>query len=86
MKKANFTKDQIETLLIDGQIAVSTNLVFNNPDKITSDLNKINDFLKIAFELHLIDDYNDVLKLQKQIGSAAMKEYEKLTKEGSTKQ
>lgn len=84
MKKANFTKDQIETLLIDGQIAVSTNLAFNNPNKITSDLNKINDFLKTAFELHLIDDYNDVLKLQKQIGAAAMEEYEKLTKEGAT--
>lgn len=84
MKKANFTKDQIETLLIDGQIAVSTNLAFNNPNKITSDLNKINDFLKVAFELHLIDDYNDVLKLQKQIGAAAMEEYEKLTKEGAT--
>lgn len=81
MKKANFTKDQIETLLIDGQIAVSANLTFNNPDKITADLNKINDFLKIAFELHLIDDYNDVLKLQKQIGSAAMEEYKKLTEE-----
>lgn len=84
MKKANFTKDQIETLLIDGQIAVSTNLAFNNPNKITLDLNKINDFLKTAFELHLIDDYNDVLKLQKQIGAAAMEEYEKLTKEGAT--
>lgn len=84
MKKANFTKDQIETLLIDGQIAVSTNLAFNNPNKITSDLNKINNFLKVAFELHLIDDYNDVLKLQKQIGAAAMEEYEKLTKEGAT--
>ena len=84
MKKANFTKDQIETLLIDGQIAVSTSLAFNNPNKITSDLNKINDFLKTAFELHLIDDYNDVLKLQKQIGAAAMEEYEKLTKEGAT--
>ena len=84
MKKANFTKDQIETLLIDGQIAVSTNLAFNNPNKITSDRNKINDFLKTAFELHLIDDYNDVLKLQKQIGAAAMEEYEKLTKEGAT--
>ncbi len=84
MKKANFTKDQIETLLIDGQIAVSTNLAFNNPNKITSELNKINNFLKTAFELHLIDDYNDVLKLQKQIGAAAMEEYEKLTKEGAT--
>lgn len=81
MKKANFTKNQIETLLIDGQIAVSANLTFNKPDKITADLNKINDFLKIAYELHLIDDYDDVLKLQKQIGSAAMEEYKKLTEE-----
>lgn len=73
------TKKQIETLIFDAQIAVRTHA--NNTDKIMQHLKSIETFLKTAYELHIIDSYNEVIRIQKQVGQAAMAELEKVMKE-----
>lgn len=73
------TKKQVETLLIDAQIAVRRHA--NDTDKIMQDLKNIEAFLKTAYELHIIDNYDEVIKIQRQVGQAAMDELEKVLKE-----
>lgn len=73
------TKKQIETLLIDAQISVRAHA--NDTNKIMQDLKNIEAFLKTAYDLHLIDNYNEVIKIQKLVGQAAMAELDKIMKE-----
>lgn len=73
------TKKQIETLLIDAQISVRAHA--NDTNKIMQDLKNIEAFLKTAYDLHLIDNYNEVIKIQKLVGQAAMSELDKIMKE-----
>ena len=73
------TKKQVETLLIDAQIAVRRHA--NDTDKIMQELKNIETFLKTAYELHIIDNYDEVIKIQRQVGQAAMDELEKVLKE-----
>lgn len=73
------TRKQVETLKIDAQIAVRRHAA--DTSKIMEDINRLNDFVKQAFELHLISNYDDVLKIQREIGAAAMDELEKLMNE-----
>lgn len=73
------TRKQIEVLKMNVQIAVRANA--DNTTAIMAKIKEIDKFLVDAWELHLIADYNEVLKLQKEIGQAAMNELDKLQKE-----
>jgi hypothetical protein len=73
------TRKQVETLKINAALAVRRHA--DDTSKIMADINRLNDFVKQAFELHMIAKYDDVLKIQREIGQAAMAELEKLQRE-----
>jgi len=73
------TKKQIETLKHKAQLMVRQ--YAHDTDKIMEEIKRINNFIQEAYENYLINDYSDVLKLQREIGAAAMEELEKVIKE-----
>lgn len=71
MKKANLTPSQIKTLQFDIQITAKYN---NTPKEISEKLKQIDTFLKLAFDLHIIDEYSDVTKIMRAVGGAGLEE------------
>lgn len=69
MKKATLTNNQIEILKYNLEIAIKYH---DDNETITAKLKEIDNFLKMAFDLHIIDDYSDITKIMKQIGDAGI--------------
>lgn len=74
MKKQKLTVNQIETL--KNGIRCTIHYHSNEPEKISKKLKQIDDFLKMAADLYIIEDYSEVTKIMKEIGEAALSEYE----------
>ena len=64
---------------MNAEIAVRTHA--DNTSAIMAKIKEIDAFLVQAWELHIITDYSEVIKIQKEIGAAAMAELDKLMKE-----
>lgn len=69
MKKATLTNNQIEILKYNLEIAIKYH---DDNETITAKLKEIDSFLKMAFDLHIIDDYSDITKIMKTIGDAGI--------------
>lgn len=72
MKKQTLTVNQIETLKANMRCAVQYHS--NDGQYISKKLNQLQDFLRLAFDLHIIDDYSQVDKITKQVIGAGMNE------------
>lgn len=72
------TKKQIERLEMWARVIVHT---YNNTDEMISKLKEIDTFIKMFFDMHLIDNYKEVDKITRQIWGAALAEHEKIQAE-----
>lgn len=74
MKKQTLTNNQIETL--KAGIRCTVQYHSNEPETISKKLKMIDEFLKLAAELYIIDDYSEVARIMKAVGDAGIDEYE----------
>lgn len=72
------TKKQIERLEMWARVIVHT---YNNTDEMISKLKEIDTFIKMFFNMHLIDNYKEVDKITRQIWGVALAEHEKMQAE-----
>lgn len=73
------TKKQIEILKNKAKLAVRN--YAHDTNKMMEEIKRINSFIQESYEMYLINEYSEVIKLQKEIGLAAMEELDKLQKE-----
>lgn len=73
MRKQTLTNNQIETL--KASIRCTVQYHSNEPGAVSKKLKKIDEFLKLAADLYIIDDYSEVAKIMKAVGDAGLDEY-----------
>lgn len=78
MRKQTLSKKQIETLKLVMRTAARTNNT--SADYIGRKISQIDQFLKLAAELYIIDDYSDVAKIMKEVCSAGLDELDQIKK------
>ena len=72
MKKQTLTNNQIETLKANMRCAVQYHS--NDGQYISKKLNQLQDFLRLAFDLHIIEDYSQVQDITKKVTDAGLSE------------
>lgn len=74
MRKQTLTNGQIETL--KASIRCTVQYHSQEPETISKKLKMIDEFLKLAAELYIIEDYSEVTKIMKAVGDAGIDEYD----------
>jgi hypothetical protein len=75
MRKQTLTTNQIETLKADMRFTVQYNHNSETgAEAISARIKQIDSFLKMAFDLHLIDDYKQVSNIMQQVTGAGLQE------------
>lgn len=72
MKRQTLTNNQIETLKANMRCAVQYHS--NDGEYISKKLNELQDFLRLAFDLHIIQDYSQVQDIIKKVTDAGLDE------------
>lgn len=67
------TKKQIEMLTINLECALTDARIYNENNRVTDAIHKIDEFLNMAFDLHIIPDYSKVMKIKDQIITEAVR-------------
>lgn len=78
MRKQTLTKNQVETLKVNIRAAVQYHS--NSADYIGKKLQQIDQFLKLAAELYILDDYSEVARIMKEVGDAGLDELDLIKK------
>jgi hypothetical protein len=78
MKKQTLTKNQVEILKVNIRAAVQYHS--SSADYIGKKLQQIDQFLKLAAELYILDDYSEVARIMKEVGDAGLDEFDLIKK------
>lgn len=78
MKKMKLTPAMVERLQLTMRIRVDNEKDY--PGSISKTFKQLDEFLKLAYDLYLIEDYDEVAKITKAVGEAGMDELEILRK------
>ena len=73
--KNTLTAKQIDMIIFNGKMAMRKALESKDNSATSDFYKKMDEFLNLCFDFFIIDDYNDITKIKKQLGEAMLQEY-----------